>query len=91
MAQITPPWQGRDTTPANNQRIVACIGELRPGSQRNYIIATYRKEGDYHYLSHALYTGPGGRSEEQISLAYLIAWQPLEIEEPEQGELQNWP
>jgi hypothetical protein len=81
MAQITSSWNGRDTSPEDKQLVFACIGELKPGSPRGYIVARYYQEVGGSYLSHHLYNSD--RQEERISAGFLIAWQPLEIAEPE--------
>lgn len=80
MAQITPPWQGRDIAPINGQRIIACIGELGSAEKPHYIIATYVREVDNTYLLYPSYTA--GRPE-YIGTQYLLAWQALDIEGPQ--------
>ena len=78
--EIYPPWNGRDTTPAHGQLIIAAIGELGSDVQSNYVMANYMTDPSGNYLSIPLLAS--GRSPEIIPTKYLRSWKSLTIQGP---------
>jgi hypothetical protein len=82
MADILLPWNGHDKSPEHNQLIIASIEPSTTASPR-YLIATYQQYGDEDAsLSFPTFAGFAG--EGTLPFRYVLAWQPLNIQQPNQ-------
>lgn len=83
MADIPFPWHGPDKSPERNQLIIASIGELGSAASPQYLIATYLQYGDEDaYLTFPTFIDSASRG--TLAFRHVLAWQPLNIQQPEQ-------
>jgi hypothetical protein len=81
MADIPFPWNGLDKAPEHNQLIIASIGEPGFSVPPKYLVATYQQYGDEAYLSYPTFAEFAGQG--QLPFRYVLAWQPLNIQQLE--------